>query len=120
MAAAETPESRDTLRAICLLAVLVSAKALTLAGRQVPLSVWSPFAYFWQDVCAALVFFAVDRTLKRPVLAWSAYAVLTVYAAVNVPIVLALSTPLTRTMIRAARGPLADGILHTALSLIHI
>jgi hypothetical protein len=94
--------------------VLICAKALTLAGRSIPLSAWTPFAYFWQDVCAALVFFAADRAIKRPLPAWIAYAALSLYAAVNVPITLVLSTPLTRTMIRAAGGPLADGILHAA------
>ena len=112
MAAAQAAESRHALRAICLLAVLVSAKALTLAGRQIPVSAWWPFAYFWQDVGVALVFFAVDRTLKRPALAWSAYAVLAAYTALNVPITRVLSTPLTWTMIRAARGPLADAVRH--------
>ena len=31
---------------------------------------------------------------------------------VNVPVTLVLSTPLTWTMMRAARGPLADAVLH--------
>ena len=114
MAAAEAPQSRDALRAISLAAVLICAKALTLIGRAIPLSAWTPIAYFWQDVCIALVFFAADRALKRPAVAWIAYAALAVYAAINVPITLVLSTPLTKTMMRAARGPLADGVLHTA------
>ena len=86
MVAAEAAESRHALRAICLLAVLVSAKAITLVGRPIPLSAWSPFAYFWQDVFVALLFLAVDRALRRPALAWAAYALLAGYAAVNVPI----------------------------------
>ena len=94
--------------------MLVGAKAITLIGRPIPLSAWSPLAYFWQDVCLALAFLAVDRALKRPLPAWIAYTFLTAYAALNVPIVLELSTPLTWTMIRAARGPLADGVRHAA------
>jgi glucan phosphoethanolaminetransferase (alkaline phosphatase superfamily) len=117
VAAVEAAESRHALRAICLLAVLVSAKTITLLGRPIALSGWSPFAYFWQDVCVALVFLAIDRAVGRPLPAWIAYAVITAYAALNVPIVLELSTPLTWTMIRAARGPLADGVRHAATAV---
>jgi hypothetical protein len=112
VAAAETPESRHALRAACLLAVLVTAKTVTLIGHAVPLSAWSPVAYFWQDVCVALIFFIVDRALGRPALAWGIYALLAIYTAVNVPVALVLSTPLTSTMMRAARGPLADAVTH--------
>jgi hypothetical protein len=100
--------------------VLVCAKALTLPGHHVPLSVWTPFAYFWQDVFVALLFFAVDRTLKQPALAWCVYVLLAAYTAINVPVTLVLSTPLTWTMMRAARGPLADAVLHylTAANLL--
>ena len=76
MAAAEAAESRHALRAVSLLTVLVSAKALTLAGRQLPLSLWWPIAYFWQDILVVLVFFAIDRALRRPAAGWIAYAVL--------------------------------------------
>jgi len=100
--------------------VLVSAKAVTLAGQHIPLSVWSPFAYFWQDVCVAALFFLIDRGLNGPAAAWGVYALLVAYAAINVPVVLVLSTPLTWTMMRAARGPLSDAVLHylTAANLV--
>ena len=114
MAAAQTAEPRHALRAACLLAVLVSAKAVTLIGRQLPLSAWSPLAYFWQDVFVALVFLIIDRVVRRPALAWLAYGVLVAYAALNVPITLVLSTPLTWIMVRAARGALAGAIAHYA------
>ena len=114
MAAAQAAEPRHALRALCLFAVLVIAKALTLPGRDVPLSAWSPFAYVWQDVLIALVLFAVDRRLRRPAAAWSAYAVLAAYAAINVPVTRVLSTPMTWTLMRAARGPLADAVFHYA------
>jgi lipoteichoic acid synthase len=104
---------------VCLLAALVSAKAVMLLGRQVPLSAWSPFAYLWQDVAVALAFFILDRRLKRPVAAWGIYVLVVAYTAINVPVALVLSTPLTWTLIRAARGPLADAVAHyvTAVNL---
>jgi lipoteichoic acid synthase len=93
--------------------VLVTAKAATLLpGHHVPLSVWSPFAYLWQDVCVALLFFLLDRGLRGPAPAWALYGLLVAYTAINVPIVRVLSTPLTWTMMRAARGPLADAVVH--------
>jgi hypothetical protein len=102
------------------LAVLVSAKAITLLGRDVPLSVWSPFAYLWQDVCLVLLFFVVDRALRRAAPAWMLYALLAAYAAINVPVTLVLSTPLTRSMMRGARGALADAVVHylTAVNIV--
>jgi Sulfatase len=105
---------------VCLFAVLVIAKMLTLAGHDVPLSAWSPFAYFWQDVFVALAFFVVDRRLERAAPAWVAYAVLAGYTAINVPVTRVLSTPMTWTMARAARGPLADAVVHylTAVNLV--
>ena len=100
--------------------MLVSAKAVTLLGRDVALSVWSPFAYLWQDVCLVLLFFAADRALRRPAPAWLLYALLAAYAAINVPVTLVLSTPLTRSMMRGARGALADAVAHylTAVNLV--
>ena len=120
MAAAQAVEPGHALRAAALLAVLVTAKAIALAGRSLPLSAWSPFAFFWQDVAVALVFLAGDRALKRPALAWAAYGAIAAYAALNVPVVRVLSTPLTWTMMRAARGPLAGAVQHsvTAANLL--
>jgi hypothetical protein len=115
VAAAEAAESRHALRAVCLFAVLAAAKTLTLvslAGATLPASFWSPFAYLWQDVLVALLFFAVDRRLTRPRLQWAVYAAIVAYISINVPVTLVLSTPLTWTILRAARGPLADSITH--------
>ena len=90
----------------------MSAKALTLFGRPIPLS-WSlPFVYLWQDALVALLFYGADRALNRPAAAWCAYAALVGYAALNVPVTLVLSSPLTWPMIRAARGPLSGAVLH--------
>ena len=103
------------MRAIGLLVVLVVAKLAMLNGRAIPLSAWSPIAFFWQDVLVALVFGTLDslaggRRQLRPVttlLYWSAVA----YAAANIPVGRALSTPLTWPMLVAARRPLADSLL---------
>ena len=44
------------MRGVCLLGVLLTARAATLIGYALPLSFWSPFAYLWQDVLVALLF----------------------------------------------------------------
>ncbi len=94
--------------------MLAVAKILALSGRDLPLSAWAPFAFFWQDILAALVFLALDVCLGRPVLAWLLYGASLFYIAVNVPVARVLGTPLTWNMMRAARGPLADSIWHHA------
>jgi sulfatase-like protein len=112
VAAPQAAQSRHALRAVSLLAVLVTARVITLAGHSIPPSVWSPLAYAWQDVGVALAFFVLDRVLNRARLAWGLYALLVAYTAINVPVARVLSTPMTWTMMRAARGPLADAVLH--------
>lgn len=112
MAAFETTQSGHTLRGICLLGVLLTARVATLIGRSVPLSLWSPLAFLWQDLLVALVFILLDWRVKHSRLAWALYAALVLYIAVNVPVTRVLSTPLTWTLLRAARGPLADAVLH--------
>jgi hypothetical protein len=114
VAAAEATQSGHALRGLCLFGVLLAARAVTLAGRQVPLSFWSPVALLWQDVLVALLFTVIDARLKRPRLAWTVYAVLVAYIALNVPVARVLSSPLTWMMLRAARGPLSDAVLHYA------
>ena len=93
---------------------MVSAKAVTLFGEDVPLSVWAVAAYFWQDILIAGVYFIADAWVKRDRIGWAAYAAIVLYVAVNVPVTRVLSTPLTWTMIRAAGGPLTDSIAHYA------
>jgi hypothetical protein len=100
------------VRATSLLVVLVAAKTITLLDGAMPVSVWVPFAYFWQDVLVALGFFVLDWGLRRPALAWIAYGAIVAYTAINVPVTRVLSTPLTWTIVRAARGPLADSVTH--------
>jgi hypothetical protein len=92
--------------------VLLAARTITLVGRPVPPSLWSPLAYLWQDVLVALLFFLVDASLKRPRVAWVVYGLFVAYIALNVPVTRVLSTPITWTILRAARGPLADAVLH--------
>ena len=99
------------MRPASLLLVFALAKCAGLLGHQVPISGWSPIAYLWQDALVALVFAAVDALLgRRAGLTWLTYAVLAGYAAINIPVVRVLSTPLTVSMWRAARGALADSI----------
>ena len=73
-----------------------------------PAAPWAALAYVWHDVAVGAAFYIVDRALGRPRAAWSAYALVAALAAVNVPVTVALSSPLTVPMIRAAGGPLAD------------
>jgi hypothetical protein len=100
------------MRAVCLLALLALAKALELIGRDIPLSLWTPLALFWQDMLFVLAFAAVDGLLRRPKVGWVLYAIAALYIALNVPIARTLSTPLTWPLLRAARGTLADSITH--------
>src|SRR4051812_14856262 len=101
------------MKATSLLGVFILAKLLILAGRDIPLSPWTPWAYLWQDVLVALVFAALDLlTRRRSWVGWSVYALLALYAAVNVPVACTLATPLTWPLLRATRGTLADSIAH--------
>ena len=96
------------MRGASLLGVLLIAKVLCLLGREVPASLWTPFAYLWQDLAVALGFLAVDTAARRrPWVGWGLYAVLCIYAAINVPLVRVTSSPLTLSMLRAARLTLA-------------
>ena len=88
------------MRSTTLLLVFVVAKVVMVAGHAIPLSPWTPFAYFWQDVLAAAVFAALERVLPKPasrLLYWA----LVLYAAINIPVARAVSSPLTWPMLRA-------------------
>jgi phosphoglycerol transferase MdoB-like AlkP superfamily enzyme len=99
--------------AACLLGVFVAAKALILLHGTVPLSAATPLAFVWQDVLFVLLFAAFEHATKRRRWAtWAAYALVTAYVAVNVPVACELSTALTWPLVRATRGTLADSILH--------
>jgi glucan phosphoethanolaminetransferase (alkaline phosphatase superfamily) len=99
------------MRALSLFLVFALAKIFALAGHPIPRSPWTPIAYFWQDAAAAILFaamlFAVQDRL-RPRVAHILYWLLVAYATLNIPVIRAVSTPLTWPMLRAARGPLTD------------
>ncbi len=109
-------------RAVSLLGVLILAKVLTLAGRDIPLSPWTLPAYLWQDLLFALMFAALDAAARRPQFGWMLYTAAVAYVAFNVPLIRAVSSPFTWPMIRAARGALSDSITHyvTATNLLLI
>jgi len=101
------------MKAASLFAACVLAKILVLADRQVPMSAWTPLAYFWQDALVALLLAALERgTRGQPWIAGSAFGFAIIYLAINVPLTRALSSPFTWQMSQAAGGALADSIRH--------
>jgi len=95
------------MRCVSLFLVFALAKAAVVSGHTLTPSVWTPIAYLWQDALAALLFAAFEwKAPKRMVSV--AYWMLVGYAAINIAVGRALSTPLTVPMLRAAGGPLAD------------
>ncbi len=101
------------MKATSLLGVFILAKFLILADRDISLSPWMPWAYLWQDVAVVLLFAMLEwSTRQLPWIAWSVYAALALYTALNVPIACTLTTPLTWQLLRAARGPLSDSIIY--------
>src|SRR5580704_7473813 len=103
------------MRSASLLLVFVLAKLVIVWGHAAPVTGWSLLAYVWQDVMVALVFGAFDIALQRirgaTRIVWAIYWAIAIYAAINIPVGRVVSTPLTRPMLRAARGPLADSLL---------
>jgi hypothetical protein len=111
------------MKATSLLGVFILAKVLVLASRDIPLSLWTPWAYLWQDVLVALLFAALDYGIRRrPWTGWSLYSLLVLYTAINVPVACTLATPLTWPLLRAARGPLTDSIAYhvTAANVVRL
>ncbi|HEV3024313.1 MAG TPA: sulfatase-like hydrolase/transferase, partial [Pirellulales bacterium] len=100
------------MRAAGLFAVFALGKLIVLWGRELPLSPWTPIAFLWQDLAFVLAFAAFDRLSRRVSVNWTAYALLVAYAALNVPLARAISSPLTWPMLRAAGSTLSDSILH--------
>ena len=103
------------MRATSLFCVFALGKAMVLIDHPPPWNGWAPLAYFWQDALVALLFAAVDFLLRKSPagnrFASALYWLLTIYAALNLPVERAVATPLTWPMLRAARGPLADSML---------
>ena len=102
-------------RPAALFLIFLAAKIAMLWGHAESLSAWSLIAYVWQDATVALAFAAGDILLQRidatPRIARLAYWAIAIYTAINIPVARVVSTPLTRPMLRAARGPLADSML---------
>ncbi len=96
------------MKAISLLLVFLVAKLCMVWGHAAQVTVWSAVAYTWQDVAVALGFGVMEATLRRTRAVIWLYWLLAIYAALNIPIERALSTPATWPMLRAAGGPLAD------------
>jgi glucan phosphoethanolaminetransferase (alkaline phosphatase superfamily) len=103
------------MRAASLLLVFLAAKMAIVWGHAEPLSPLALVAYMWQDAAVALAFAALDTGLGKlgatTRIAWPIYWAAAIYAAINIPVGRVVFTPLTRPMLRAARGPLADSIL---------
>jgi arylsulfatase A-like enzyme len=91
--------------------VVIAARAIALAGHDLPIEWWSPIAFLWHDAAIVLLFAAVERAVASARAVVCLYATIVFYIALNVPVTRVLSTPLTWTMWRAARGPLSDSIL---------
>ncbi len=102
------------MRALALLGVFIVAKLIILMGRPIELSGWTPIAYFWQDLLVAGTFALFDRAIGREWFGWVIYGAAVGYVAINVPVALVLSSPLTWPMLGAAGGALSDSIRHHA------
>ena len=102
------------MRSASLLVVFILGKVLIVWAHPTPVTGWSLLAYVWQDVMVALAFAAFDVALQEmgasTRIVWVVYWAIAIYAAINVPVGRVLCTPLTRPMLRAARGALADSI----------
>ena len=59
------------MRAASLLGVFVLARVIMLAGRDIPLSPWTPIALLWQDLLVVLLIAAIDRVVRPVWLRWS-------------------------------------------------
>jgi len=105
------------VRPAALFVVLAAAKAAGLWGHHFAWSGWTPIAYLWHDAVVVLAFAALDALLaRRERTARALYALLAGYAAVNIPVVRVLSTPLTASMWRATSGTIGDSIVLYATS----
>src|SRR5687768_3541893 len=103
------------MTATSLLLVCLVAKAAVLWGRAIPWSASTAIAYVWEDVAFALGFAGVmwllGRNGRRAHMPSVLYWACVLYVALNIPIGIVLSTPLTWSMVRATSGTLADSIL---------
>ncbi len=114
MAVTQAIQSGAARRAVALLGVFVVAKLAVMMGQSLPLSLWTPVAYFWQDLLVVLVCWLLDAAIRRAWFGWTLYGAVVAYAALNVPIARVLSSPLTWPMMQATGGALSDSIKHHA------
>lgn len=98
--------------ASCLFGVFVLARILALGESEIPTSLNQIAALFWQDLLVALCFAALETKLQRPLYTWTIYAAISLYTAINIPIMRLFSSPLTWPMMGAIRGPMSDSIRH--------
>src|SRR5690242_4365776 len=98
--------------ALSLFAMFAVAKLVVVANRDLPHRVGTGFALLGQDALFAILTGMALGLLARRSLFSSCviYGLLCAYAAVNVPLTLALSSPLTLQIWQAAGGPLTDSI----------
>ncbi|MEO8481375.1 MAG: sulfatase-like hydrolase/transferase [Acidobacteriota bacterium] len=94
-----------------LLALLVG-KFVIVTSIGLPFTAGNTLAFFWQDIATGAALALVFRVGGPPWLAWTIFWLLIGYVALSVPITVVLGSPLTWTMIRAARGALSDSIRH--------
>jgi len=97
-----------------LVTILVLAKVAGLSSRTLPLSLWLPSVLFWDDVAVGVALWAIDRVVKRPRVTTAIYWIVIGWTVLNVPVVRALSSPLTVNMLGAAGGALRDSVTHYA------
>ena len=106
--------------AIGLAATLLLARVLSLWGRMPSTSWYSPMALVWQDAAIVVVFALLSTWSGREGRAGLeralrvSYLVLVALAAINVPVIRTLGSPITVPMLRAAGGPLTDSVVHVA------
>ncbi len=101
------------MRAASLLGVFLIVKAIAVEWRDLPASPWLPIAIVWQDLLVACLFLAVERIAPTR-WTWAIYALMLIVAALNVPVMRVVATPVTWPMLRGARPALADSLLHYA------
>ena len=97
-----------------LLAVFVVAKIIVLAGRTMPDPAIAAIVLVWQDIAVVLGIALLERYVKPRWPVRAAYAALVALAIVNVPVIRALSSPITAQMLRATGGALSESLWHYA------
>lgn len=91
---------------------LLLAKTLILTSIGLPFAAADVLAFFWQDIATAAIVGVTLAGLRPRAVAPALCGAVIAYVAVGVPIAAVLGSPLTWTMLRAARGALSDSIRH--------